>query len=78
MQGLSDLIEVDALNVSGMLLYALGIVWFPEAAYEVVSWAIGACVGISLVVLNVVKIYQYLKDYSGSRRAGRRKKQDEE
>lgn len=61
MTKMQDLIEVDALNLSGMLLWVSHLMWFPATVYETITWATGTAVGVSLVVLNIVKINQAVK-----------------
>lgn len=73
---ISDLVEVDAINIGGMLVYVSSIIWLPATAYEVITWIIGTMVGVSLIALNIIKIKQYIGDDKHARR--KRKKIDEE
>lgn len=57
-----SLIHADALNIGGITLYAHMVVWFPATFYEMVTWSIGSLVGISLIVMNVVKTAHELKN----------------
>lgn len=59
---MQDLVQVDTLNIAGILLWVSNMIWFPATAYEVVTWIIGVCVGVSLVSLNVIKIHHMIKD----------------
>lgn len=62
-----DLVEVDALNIGGMLLWVSNMIWFPATVYEAITWAIGTCVGASLVTLNIIKIHHMIKEKSSNR-----------
>ena len=59
---MQDFIEVVALNVGGFLLYwATNMIFLPSTVYETVTWIVGTCVGVSLIALNVVKLYYTIK-----------------
>jgi len=47
-----DLLQVDGLNIAGMMHFVVNIIWFPASVYEIISWIIGSLVGLSLVALN--------------------------
>lgn len=57
MTAMQDLVEVDALNVGGIMLWALTHVWFPESIPETITFVMGTLVGLSLLALNVTKLY---------------------
>lgn len=63
----NDLIEVDALNIGGMFLWVTSHVWFPSSIHEVVTWAIGTLVGVSLLTLNLMLLNSVTStDYTGT------------
>lgn len=61
MISLEELVEVDMLNIGGILLWVSNMIWFPETAYELITWMIGVCVGLSLISLNIMKIGHMIK-----------------
>ena len=61
MISLEELVEVDMLNIGGILLWVSNMIWFPETVYELITWMIGVCVGLSLISLNIMKIGHMIK-----------------
>jgi uncharacterized membrane protein len=61
MTAMQDLVEVDALNVGGIMLWALTHVWFPDSIPETITFVVGTLVGLSLLALNVTKLYYAIK-----------------
>lgn len=64
MTQMQDLVEVDALNIGGIMLWALTHVWFPESIPETITFVMGTLVGLSLLALNVTKLYYTIKKSS--------------
>lgn len=61
MTAMQDLVEVDVLNVGGIMLWALTHVWFPDSIPETITFVVGTLVGLSLLALNVTKLYYTIK-----------------
>jgi len=61
MTSMQDLVEVDALNIGGIMLWALTHVWFPDTISEIITFVVGTLVGLSLLALNVTKLYYTIK-----------------
>lgn len=50
-----DLAEVDALNIGGITLWSVHMIWFPATVYELITTILGWGVAVSLIALNVKK-----------------------